>query len=86
MQGVDTRALTKRIREKGTMLGKLRIENKLQSNGVVEHRSQLAGVQHDRLPLDWQSTTEALDWFNPNIRNLVADGRDKIMNPVQYYI
>lgn len=86
MQGVDTRALTKRIRETGTMLGKLRIETKLQSNGVVDYRRQLAGVQDYSLPPDWQSTTKAVDWFNPNSRNLVADGRNKIMTPIQFGI
>lgn len=76
MQGIDTRALTKRIREEGNMLGKLRIENKLKSNGVVELRKKPNGIQDYPLPPDWRDTTKSVDWFNPNVRNLVADGNN----------
>lgn len=75
MQGVDTRALTKRIRQEGTMLGKLLIENKSKSNGIVEPGTKLGGIQ-DRPTLPaWRNNVKAVDWFNPNIRNMVADGR-----------
>lgn len=47
--GVDTRALTKRIRVKGSMLGRLRQENSA-------------------------NTWEDLEWQNPNVKNLVAEG------------
>jgi len=49
--GVDTRALTKRIRVKGSMLGKLRQEKSGETNS-------------------W----EDLDWQDPNVKNLVAEG------------
>lgn len=77
MHGIDTRALTKRIRKEGSMLGKLLIENKFKSNGVVELQTKLNGIQHDPLPADWRHTTKFVDWFNANVRNLVADGENK---------
>jgi carbamoyl-phosphate synthase / aspartate carbamoyltransferase len=49
--GVDTRALTKRIRVKGSMLGKLRQECPSET-----------------------SAWEGLDWQDPNVKNLVAEG------------
>lgn len=44
--GVDTRALTKMIRHKGSMLGRLLLPQ-----------------------------TATADWYDPNVRNLVADGK-----------
>ena len=79
MQGVDTRALTKRIREEGTMLGKLRIENQLKSNGIVEYKPTTNGIQSCSLSPDWRSHTKDVDWLDPNARNLVAEGENAIM-------
>jgi carbamoyl-phosphate synthase / aspartate carbamoyltransferase len=50
--GLDTRALTKRIRSKGSMLGRL--------------RQEIAGEK---------SVWEDLEWVDPNVKNLVAEGR-----------
>lgn len=75
--GVDTRALTKRIREEGSMLGRL-----LQKKGVVGGiKSMINGVmtnghkngngmdvQH------WRSEFEEVPFDNPNVKNLVAEG------------
>ena len=47
--GIDTRALTKRIRVKGSMLGRLRQET-------------------------GENTWEELEWQDPNVKNLVAEG------------
>ena len=66
MYGVDTRALTKRIRERGSMLGKMVFEVK-QSKGMVN------GHNAHEDPT-YQPTFESIDWFDPNTRNLVADG------------
>lgn len=77
MHGVDTRALTKRIREEGSMLGRLRIEKNLKSNGVVHLPAKITGIQHQPIQSDWRDTTKPVDWFDPNIRNLVADGEIK---------
>lgn len=49
--GVDTRALTKRIRVKGSMLGRLRQQKDAEQNA-------------------W----EELEWKDPNVTNLVAEG------------
>ena len=86
MHGVDTRALTKRIREEGSMLGKLLIENKFKSNGVVDLQTKVNGIQHDSLPADWRQTAKLIDWSNPNVGNPVADGKNQILNAIQSHI
>lgn len=74
MQGVDTRALTKRIREKGSMLGKILTERKHKSNGLTNgysHNSKLSEpAAGRRIP----ATYDDIEWVDPNERNLVADG------------
>lgn len=67
MQGVDTRALTKRIREEGSMLGKMLIEEKPNINGIA---SGDTGSDYDRK----EPIFESIDWHDPNTQNLVADG------------
>ncbi|KAK4236988.1 hypothetical protein C8A03DRAFT_35101 [Achaetomium macrosporum] len=70
MYGVDTRALTKRIREKGSMLGRMLLEKKDLTNGVNGDVERLA------LPGkmgDWRPSFETIDWVNPNEKNLVAE-------------
>ena len=62
--GVDTRALTKRIREEGSMLGRL-----LQRTGPVPSAVVTDGEA------DWRSSFEQIDWVDPNKKNLVAEGR-----------
>lgn len=66
MYGVDTRALTKRIREKGSMLGRLMLQTKTLANGTD-------GDLHLRLPEDWRPFFEQIDWVNPNKKNLVSE-------------
>lgn len=66
MYGVDTRALTKKIREKGSMLGKMRLE--ASTNGAS---NALADAPLAATPLDH---FEQIDWINPNTKNLVAEG------------
>ncbi|ORY65375.1 uncharacterized protein BCR38DRAFT_432593 [Pseudomassariella vexata] len=67
--GVDTRALTKRIREKGSMLGRLLLEKRDLSNGATN------AVQGNTVPTaeHWKSSYEQVDWVNPNEKNLVAE-------------
>ena len=65
LYGVDTRALTKRIREEGSMLGRMLMEKESYTNGttngnLVPH----LGTQY----------FETVDWIDPNAQNLVADG------------
>lgn len=63
--GVDTRALTKKIREKGSMLGKLRMELKPLAKGID-------GSGHPSI-----DAFQAIDWVNPNEKNLVAQGKEQ---------
>lgn len=64
MHGVDTRALTKRIREKGSMLGRML----LQSPEVAEGKD---AIVED----GWRSSFEEIDWVDPNTKNLVSEGK-----------
>lgn len=64
--GVDTRALTKRIREEGSMLGRMLLEKKA-TNGHVNGNTA-STAKH------WRANFETIDWVNPNTKNLVADG------------
>ena len=61
MYGVDTRALTKKIREKGSMLGRMMLVS-----GPMTH-----GITH---PDSWQSLFPPIGWVNPNEKNLVSEG------------
>jgi carbamoyl-phosphate synthase/aspartate carbamoyltransferase len=81
--GIDTRALTKRIREHGSMLGRLLLPKPSKGiNGLVNgvaNALQITGpatngiangtdVEH------WRSDFEVIPWYNPNDKNLVAEG------------
>lgn len=61
--GVDTRALTKRIREEGSMLGRL-----LQRTAPTPSAALTEGEA------DWRSSFEQIEWVDPNKKNLVAEG------------
>lgn len=67
MCGVDTRALTKRIREEGSMLGKMVIETKNENNGMVN--GHIGENEYPKVP-----SFEDVEWDDPNTKNLVADG------------
>ena len=67
MYGVDTRALTKRIREEGSMLGKMVMEASNQSNGIVF--GHIGRNEYATAP-----SFEDVEWDDPNTRNLVAEG------------
>jgi carbamoyl-phosphate synthase/aspartate carbamoyltransferase len=73
--GVDTRALTKRIREEGSMLARLRQRtgpspsSTALTNGAVD-TSALADGEVE----DWSSAFEEIEWVDPNKKNLVAEG------------
>jgi carbamoyl-phosphate synthase / aspartate carbamoyltransferase len=72
MYGVDTRALTKRIREKGSMLGRMLQQKQDLTNGAVNGNSALNPFQRD--PETWKEYFDSVDWVNPNEENLVAEG------------
>jgi carbamoyl-phosphate synthase / aspartate carbamoyltransferase len=67
--GIDTRALTKRIREKGSMLGRLRLQTKTLANGTTA--TSFANGGGKQLTLEH---FEDVPWVDPNQKNLVAEG------------
>ena len=75
MYGVDTRALTKRIREQGSMLGKMLLQSRLDSNGIVNGHSATKYISRREPNDDWRADYERIEWVNPNTANLVADGQ-----------
>jgi carbamoyl-phosphate synthase/aspartate carbamoyltransferase len=83
MHGVDTRALTKHIREKGSMLGRMLLQKKSLANGVANGNTSTASLAHG--PADWKPYFESIEWVNPNEKNLVAEGefpmRPRLSNP-----
>ena len=68
MQGVDTRALTKRIRQEGSMLGKILVADGTYADTLTNGDTGISAP--------WRSEPgfERLDWVDPNAKNLVADG------------
>jgi carbamoyl-phosphate synthase / aspartate carbamoyltransferase len=83
--GVDTRALTKRIREKGSMLGRLLLQSSTLSylisnlaNG--DHQASASGtttpIGNGETPnaQSWKSKYQDVPWMDPNELNLVKDG------------
>ncbi|KAJ5357051.1 ATP-grasp fold subdomain 1 [Penicillium concentricum] len=62
MHGVDTRALTKHLRQTGSMLGRML----LQKAGASPEVAGTAGA-------DWKSHFEETEWVDPNTKNLVAE-------------
>jgi carbamoyl-phosphate synthase / aspartate carbamoyltransferase len=107
--GVDTRSLTKKIREKGSMLGRLLMQTgteRVAFNGIapsgaitpngtatpaktpgvlnatalngslqVNGMNGINGVQGYFHRSKEVAVYEEKDWYDPNIRNLVADGK-----------
>lgn len=62
--GVDTRALTKKIREQGVMLGKMLLAKK-----------DLVAAGEPEDGHDWREDFETVEWVDPNAKNLVAEGK-----------
>jgi len=83
--GVDTRALTKRIREEGSMLGRLMLSRQSQNghskltNGDTAHDDALNGTDNDH----WRNQYEMVPWVNPNQKNLVAEGDALPVQPLK---
>lgn len=73
MHGVDTRALTRHIRDDGCMLGRMLHQKRGLSNGLPNgaHPPTRSDKVDDR---GWISETEQIDWIDPNVKNLVRDG------------
>ncbi|OAX79365.1 protein pyrABCN [Emergomyces africanus] len=78
MHGVDTRALTKRIREKGSMLGRMLLQkpdvNVETLNGDAQKDGLTAAAADEEEKSNiWRSFFEQIEWVDPNKRNLVND-------------
>jgi carbamoyl-phosphate synthase/aspartate carbamoyltransferase len=76
--GVDTRALTKRIRQEGSMLGRMLLQKSNLSNGYTNGLPN--GTTAITSSENWRSAFETIDWVNPNTQNLVADG-ESLLGP-----
>lgn len=70
MYGVDTRSLTKKLRNEGSTLGRLAVQKT-----TVQH-SEVVGVEN------WKPHFEVPEWDDPNVKNLVAKVSTK--KPVLY--
>lgn len=70
LQGVDTRALTKHIRETGSMLGRLL----LLDQHVALHSSTNDCSKSARLQHGTSRERQEVPWFNPGESNLVSEG------------
>ncbi|KAF6066666.1 Carbamoyl-phosphate synthase small chain, CPSase domain family protein [Candida albicans] len=63
--GVDTRSLTKRLREKGSTLGRLAIQNS-------DYKSEEIISQSKSNPQNWKKFFNVPEFDDPNVKNLVA--------------
>ncbi|KAI9847075.1 MAG: hypothetical protein M1837_003193 [Sclerophora amabilis] len=85
LHGVDTRALTKRIREKGSMLGKLLLRKAQPLTNSLGER-QVESHLDSADPRSGLSSYEEIEWSNPNTKNLVAHvsiKQPRIYSPLQ---
>ncbi|PGH14520.1 protein pyrABCN [Helicocarpus griseus UAMH5409] len=74
MHGVDTRALTKRIRQKGSMLGRMLLQKPDVSPDTLNGDALNSLVVNDADKTDaWRASFEQIEWVDPNKRNLVHD-------------
>lgn len=67
IHGVDTRALTKRIREKGSMLCRML----LRKNGLSPTAPAFVEAEAAHT---WRENYEQVEWLQPHTKNIVADG------------
>ena len=75
MYGVDTRALTKLIREHGSMLGRMLHQQSQKSNVLVN--GSTSKPTPTLLDSDWRTNVSSIEWDNQNERNLVEEGEPK---------
>ena len=80
--GLDTRALTKRIRNEGSMLGRLLLEADHLSSSAISTGPVNGMKLSNGKPLTngvsvslWQSEYQQIPWADPNRQNLVAQGQ-----------
>ncbi|KAI4165542.1 MAG: hypothetical protein LQ342_000955 [Letrouitia transgressa] len=73
MYGVDTRALTKRIRKNGSMLGKLLLLADSYGSENVTDQALTNGVGMNSTSSSQSNNFDSLEWSDPNKKNLVVD-------------
>ncbi|PGH16475.1 protein pyrABCN [Polytolypa hystricis UAMH7299] len=77
VHGIDTRALTKRIREEGSMLGRLLLQKAGVDAPLLNDDVPLlngdAGLVDGEVSADWRQSFEHVEWSDPNKRNLVNE-------------
>ncbi|KAI7906607.1 uncharacterized protein BX663DRAFT_548768 [Cokeromyces recurvatus] len=74
LYGIDTRAMTKKIREEGVTLAKILFPKKPSS--AIESAASALGLSsstEEPLKERWMKDYENVDWVDPNERNLVAE-------------
>ena len=75
MHGVDTRALTKRIREQGSMLGRILVESLHKSNGTTSDPDRPNDTTDRTSPQNQEASFDHVEFVDPNQKNLVDEGR-----------
>ncbi|ORE07621.1 carbamoyl-phosphate synth [Rhizopus microsporus var. microsporus] len=86
LYGIDTRALTKKIRSEGVLLGKILFPKTSFDSGVLETAASALGFSSTTAETTtdrWMRDYQNVDWVDPNERNLVADV--SIKEPKIYY-
>lgn len=81
--GVDTRALTKKLRAQGSMLGKLLIQKATVADTVREHVTATTTNMVD-VASTWRDEFESVEWVDPNTKNLVAEGSEPLYTCPNY--
>lgn len=75
MHGVDTRALTKRIRDQGNMLGRILVESANKSNGFTSGLDAPNEILDRTSPQNQKRSINDVEFLDPNQKNLVTEGR-----------
>jgi carbamoyl-phosphate synthase/aspartate carbamoyltransferase len=85
LYGIDTRAMTKKIRTQGVLLGKILLPKSIAGSTVDAAASALGLSAPSNLkPSErWMINYQDVDWVDPNRRNLVAEV--SLKEPKVYY-
>jgi carbamoyl-phosphate synthase/aspartate carbamoyltransferase len=74
--GIDTRALTKKIRTQGSMLGKMLLQKSTAVGAKLANSlNSIIGDKSAGKAYDWRSDFETVEWVDPNCKNLAAEGK-----------
>lgn len=74
MYGVDTRALTKRIRKEGSMLGRMLLQRTELGSGILNGHATPNGELNGLATTSRRGSFEDIPWVDPNVKNLVTEG------------